>query len=54
MFLGSLGASLLRNLLPGKGINRARKGRGINGAGEGVLRAGYGKKWIFNTASSFD
>ena len=33
MLLGTLGASLLGNLLTGKGINRA---------GEGVLRAGYG------------
>ena len=31
------------NFLTGKGINRARKGKGkwINRAGEGVLRAGY-------------
>ena len=42
MLLGTLGASLLGNLLTGKGINRAEKGRGINRAGEGVLRAGYG------------
>ena len=34
MLLGTLGASLLGNLLTGKGINRA---------GEGVLRAGYGR-----------
>ena len=51
MLLGTLGASLLGNLLIGKGIYRAGKGkgaittsqwRGINRAGEGVLRAGYG------------
>ena len=43
MLLGTLGASLLGNILAGKGINRARKGweRGINRAGEGVLRANY-------------
>ena len=41
MILGTLGASLLGNLLTGKGINRAGKDRGINRAGEGVLRAGY-------------
>ena len=37
---GTLGASLLGNILEGKGINRAGKGwgRGINRAGEGVLR----------------
>ena len=44
MLLSTLSASLLRNLLTGKGIYRAGKGRGINGAGEGVLRAGYGSK----------
>ena len=33
MFLGTLGASLLGNILAGKGINRA---------GEGFIRAGYG------------
>ena len=42
MLLGTLGASLLGDLLKGWGINRAGKGRGINRAGEGVLRAGYG------------
>ena len=33
MLLGTLGASLLRNLLTGRGVNRAEKGRGINTAG---------------------
>ena len=33
MFLGTLGASLLGNILAGKGINIA---------GEGFIRAGYG------------
>ena len=40
MLLGTLGASLLRNLLSGKGINK--KGKGINRAGEGIVRAGEG------------
>ena len=58
MLLGTLGASLLGNILTGKGINRA---------GEGIVRAGYGNKkgqknkkrktmktkWIFNAVSSF-
>ena len=44
MLLGTLGASLLGNLLAGKGIHRA--GEGIVIAGEVV--------WIFNTASSFN
>ena len=35
MLLGTLGASLLRNISVGQGINRA---------GEGVIRAGYGNK----------
>ena len=35
MLLGTLGASLLRNILAGRGIDRA---------GEGVIRAGYGNK----------
>ena len=35
MLLGTLGASLLGNILAGKGINRA---------GEGVVRASYGNK----------
>ena len=56
MLLGTLGASLLGNLLTGKGkyragkgkgIYRAGKGKGINRAGEGVLRAGYGNKMGF-------
>ena len=42
MLLRTLGASLLGNILAGKGINRAGKGRGIKRAGEGrgVERAG--------------
>ena len=42
MLLGTLGASLLESLLASRGINRAEKGHGINRAGDGVLRAGYG------------
>ena len=44
MLLGTLGASLLGNILTGRGINRAEKGRGMNTAGEGVLRAGCGSR----------
>ena len=43
MLLGTLGASLLGNLLTRQGIYRVGKGKGINRAGEGVLRAGYGR-----------
>ena len=42
ILLDTLGASLLGNLLTGKGINRVEKGWGINRVGEEVLRAGYG------------
>ena len=35
-----MGASLLGNLLAGKGINK--KGKGIHRAGEGVTRTGEG------------
>ena len=35
MLLGTLGVSLLGNLLTGRGINRA---------GEGIVRAGYGSR----------
>ena len=40
MLLSTLGASLLWNLLTGKGINK--KGRGIHTAGGGIIRAGEG------------
>ena len=39
---GTLGASLLGNLLTGRGVNRAGKGHGINRTGEGMVIAGYG------------
>ena len=42
VLLGTSGASSLGNILTGKGIYRAGKGKGINRAGESVLRAGYG------------
>ena len=44
MSLGTLGASLLGNLLTGKGVIATSQGRGIHraGKGKGVLRAGYG------------
>ena len=45
MLLGTLGASLLGNLITGKGAFHARKrvnrkGKGIHRAGEGIVRAG--------------
>ena len=52
--LGKLGASLLGNLLTCKGVYRVGKGRGrgINRAGKGIVRVGYGSKMDFNTGSS--
>ena len=44
MFLGTLGASLLGNLLAGKVIVRAGSG---NKKGKGIVRAGTGKDWDF-------
>ena len=46
MLLGTLGASLLGNLLSGKGIVRAGSGN-RNKKGKGIARAGYGKEWDF-------
>ena len=47
MFLGTLGASLLRNLLTSRGTNRVGKGRGIHRAAEGIARADSGNKMDF-------
>ena len=57
MLLGTLGASLLGNMLAGKGILRTgsgnKKGKGIvragsgNKKGKGIVRAGTGKQWDF-------
>ena len=55
MLLGTLGASLLGNILAGKGIVRAGSGRRSlnssnsygNKKGKGIPRAGYGNKWDF-------
>ena len=52
MLLGAVGASLLGNLLTGKGIVRAGWGRCSSSAsqnkkGKGIVRAGSGKQWDF-------
>ena len=44
MLLGTLEASLIGNLLSGKGIVRTGSG---NKKGKEIVRAGYGKKWDF-------
>ena len=43
--LGTLGASLLENLLAGKGVNK--KDKRIHRAGEGIVRAGEGNNMDF-------
>ena len=52
MFLGTLGASLLGNLVTGKGILRAGSGRPLsstlkNKKGKGIVKAGTGKESEF-------
>ena len=50
MLLGTLGASMLGNILAGKGIVRAGSGcRSLNSykKEKGIVRAGYGKEWDF-------
>ena len=47
MLLGTLGASLLGNLLTGKGIHSAGKGKGIHRAGERIVKAGEGNNMDF-------
>ena len=51
MLLGTLGASLLGDLLAGKGVVRAGSG---NEKEKGIVRAGFGKEWYFYAASSFN
>ena len=44
MLLGTLGAGLLGNILPGKGIVKLVLGMK---KGKGIVRAGHGKEWDF-------
>ena len=44
MLLGTLGASLLGNILTGHGINKTGKVWGINKADEGAIRASCGSR----------
>ena len=44
MLLGTLGASLLENILAGKGAIAKRQGWATNRAREGVIKAVYGNK----------
>ena len=53
MLLGTLGDSLLGNILAGKGIVRAGSScrslnsstSDVNKTGKGIVKAGYGKEW---------
>ena len=65
MLFGTLGASLLGNFLTGKGaivtsqgraIYRAGKGKGkgINRAGEGIVRVGYGRPSSYASHNKMD
>ena len=44
MLLATLGATLLGNMLAGKGVLRVGSG---NKKGKGIVRADYGKEWDF-------
>ena len=44
MYLGTLGASLLGNILAGKGINRAGEGAKAMRQGQRIVIAGYENK----------
>ena len=67
MLLGTLGVSLLGNILAGKGMNRAgkrivkagygnKKGQGVAGKsqGQGIVRPGHGNRMDLNATSSFN
>ena len=51
MLLGTLGAILLGNMLARKVIVTAGSG---NKKGKEIIRAGYGKDWVYNATSSFN
>ena len=53
MLLGTLGASLLRNILAGTGVNRAGKGVIVTRQGRGIVRAGYGCRSSKNKKMDF-
>ena len=51
MLLGTLGAGFLGNILAGKGAIATSQGRGVNRAGERIVRTGYGNKKVGKTAT---
>ena len=46
ILLGTLGTSLLGNTLAGKAAIATSQGRGVNRAGEGIVRVSYGNKKV--------
>ena len=53
MLLVTIRASLLGNILTGRGAIAKRRGQGINRAGEGIVRAGYGRRSSRNKKNNF-
>ena len=53
MLLGTLGASLLGNILAWQGINRTGEDQGIVELVTETKKVEKTTKWIFNAASSF-
>ena len=51
MFLGTLDASLLGNILAGKGINRTGERAIAKRQDRGIVRAGYGNKKVQKTTT---
>ena len=49
MLVGTLGASLLANILAEEGINRAGEGGIAKRQGRWIVRAGYGNKKVRKT-----
>ena len=52
LLLGTLGASLLGNILVEKGISRAGEGAIVKRQGRGIVRAGYGNKKVRKTTTN--
>ena len=50
----TLGANLLGNILTGKGAIAKSQARGINRAGEGILRAGHGRPLSSNSHNKME
>ena len=51
MLLGTLGASLIGNILPGKGMNRVGEGEIAKRQGRGFVKSVYGNKKVRKTTT---